>query len=255
MKIICLIILFLLGTEWGSFLTLLGERIPKKEPFLRGKSHCDECNHPLYFFDKIPILSYVFLGGRCRYCHKRISPLSTYMEFFTGVLFALAYYKFDFSVEMFIAYGIVAMLIIIAATDINYYIIPDELLVFFSGYFIICQIINLGLKGAVFQIMSGLFLFILMYSIMLIGNYIFKRESMGGGDIKMMFVIGLILSPLLGTISIFIASFLALPISLIAMTYKKESIIPFGPFLLVAFMFIYFTGIDTNTIMNFINMI
>lgn len=255
MNTICLIILFLLGTEWGSFYTLLGDRIPKKEKYFGGKSYCDQCGHLLYFFDKIPILSFLFLQGRCRYCHKKISPLSTYMEFFTGILFALAFYIFGFSFEFFIALGIVSMLIIIACTDINYYIIPDGLLLFFSIYFFILQLLNLGLRGAVLQLMSGLFLFVLMYSIMALGNKMFKRESIGGGDIKMMFVIGIVLHPLLGIISIFIASFLALPISLTALKVKKESIIPFGPFLLVAFMFIYFLKIEPSTIINFFKLI
>ncbi len=255
MNTIWLIILFLIGTEWGSFFTLLGNRIPKKEKFLGGKSYCDHCHHQLYLFDKIPILSFLFLQGRCRYCHEKISPLSTYMEFFTGVLFALALYIFGFSINFLIALGVIAMLIIIACTDIQYYIIPDGLLLFFSIYFFICQLIKLGIRGAIIQLMSGLFLFVLMYSIMAIGNLMFKRESIGGGDIKMMFVIGLVLHPLLGIVSIFIASFLALPISLTALKIKKESIIPFGPFLLVAFMFIYFVRLEPSTIINFFKLI
>ena len=255
MNTICLIILFLLGTEWGSFYTLLGDRIPKKEKFLKGKSYCDHCNHKLYFFDKIPILSYLFLQGRCRYCHKKISPLSTYMEFFTGILFALAFYIFGFSFEFFIAIGIVSMLIIIACTDINYYIIPDSLLLFFSIYFLVFQFLDLGFRETVIQLLSGMFLFSLMYSIMTLGNKIFKRESIGGGDIKMMFVIGLVLPPILGIVSIFVASFLALPVSITALKIKKESIIPFGPFLLVAFMFIYFLKLEPTTIINFFKLI
>ena len=250
MNTIWLIILFLIGTEWGSFFTLLGERIPKKEKFFGGKSYCDHCHHQLNFFDKISILSYLFLQGRCRYCNKKISPLSTYMEFFTGILFALALYIFGFKIDLLIALGVVSMLIIIACTDIQYYIIPDELLVFFSIYFFICQLLKLGLRGAIIQLMSGLFLFVLMYSIMAIGNVLFKRESIGGGDIKMMFVIGMVLHPLLGVASIFVASFLALPISLTALKIKKESIIPFGPFLLVAFMFIYFLRIEPSMIID-----
>lgn len=255
MNTIWLIILFLLGTEWGSFFTLLGDRIPKKEKFFGGKSYCDHCHHQLYLFDKIPILSFLFLQGRCRYCHEKISPLSTYMEFFTGVLFALALYIFGFSIDFLIALGVISMLIIIACTDIQYYIIPDGLLLFFSIYFFICQLLKLGLRGAVIQLMSGLFLFVLMYSIMALGNLMFKRESIGGGDIKMMFVIGIVLHPLLGIVSIFIASFLALPISLTALKIKKESIIPFGPFLLVAFMFIYFVKLEPSTIINFFKLI
>ena len=87
------------------------------------------------------------------------------MEFFTGVLFALAFYIFGFSWEFLIALGIIAMLIIIACTDINYYIIPDNLLLFFAIYFFILQLIILGLRGAVLQLMSGLLLFVLIENI------------------------------------------------------------------------------------------
>lgn len=255
MKTICLIVLFCLGCEWGSFFTLIGDRIPRGEPFLKGNSHCDKCNHELKFWDKIPILSYIFLQGRCRYCHGIISPISTYMEFFTGVLFAIGYYIFDFTPELFIAYGIVGMLIIIASTDINEYIIPDKILIFFSIYFIICELFNVGFLNTLLKIASGLFLFFLMYAIMYIGNKMFKKESLGGGDIKMMFVIGLVLEPLPGTLSIFVASFLALPIAIIALSKKRENIIPFGPFLLVAFMFMFYMQFDTNTIIDLLKLI
>ena len=90
---------------------------------------------------------------------------------------------------------------------------------------------------------------------MLIGNFLFKKESLGGGDIKLLFVFGLVIDPLLGLISIFIASVIALPIALILLKTKKQKLIPFGPFLLIAINFIYFTGITTKMILNFIELL
>ena len=91
-----------------------------------------------------------------------------------------------------------------------------------------------------------------MYLIMLMGNFLFKKESLGGGDIKLMFVVGLVLHPFLGLMVIFIASFIALPISLLILIQKKQNIVPFGPFLLIGFTFMYFTQINIDMIVEFI---
>lgn len=250
MDILYLIIFFILGLFMGSFYTVVGLRLPNNEGFIKGRSHCDNCKHELSFIDMIPIFSYIFLKGKCRYCGKKINPLSTYMELFTGILFALSFYVFGFSYELFIALGIVTMLIIISVSDITYYVIPDEILIFFTGYFLIVFVLERGVINVFFNIFSALILFLVMYTIMLIGNFLFKKESLGGGDIKLMFVEGLILSPLLGLFSIFLGSVFALPISLVLLLRKNQKLVPFGPFLLIALAFIYFTKIDEAMLLS-----
>ena len=131
MTTLYLIFSFILGTLMGSFFTVVGLRLPEEEPFLTNHSHCDSCHHQLSFLDMIPIVSYLFLHGRCRYCKAKISPLSSVMEFFTGILFALSYYAFGFSYQLFIAWGIISMLVIVSVSDITYLIIPDSLLIFY----------------------------------------------------------------------------------------------------------------------------
>ncbi len=252
MNFLYLIIFFVVGTLFGSFFTVVGSRLPNNEDFIRGRSHCDNCKHELSFLDMIPIISYIILHGRCRYCKKKISSLSSYMEFFTGALFSLSYYIFGLSYELFISLGIVALLIIISVSDISYFIIPDQVLIFFSGYFIIINCLNNGILYALFSILSGFIMFSVMYLIMLLGNFLFKKESLGGGDIKLMFVAGLVLHPFLCLFVIFFASLLALPISLIILKKKHINLVPFGPFLLISFMFVYFTKIDIIMLINFI---
>lgn len=252
MLILYLIIFFILGTIFGSFFTVVGLRLPKKESFIANRSYCDKCHHELSFADMVPIVSYLSLKGRCRYCHSKISDLSTYMELFTGVLFALSYFAFGFSYELFIALGIVAMLIIISVADITYYVIPDEILIFFSGYFVIITCLQNGVIAALLSIGSGIILFTIMYLIMFLGNAIFKKETLGGGDVKMMFVFGLLLNPVMGLVVIFIASFIALPVSLLILYKSNKDLIPFGPFLLIGFTFIYFTGVDITSILGFL---
>lgn len=254
MEILYLIIFFILGMLFGSFLTVVGSRIPKGEDFIKGHSHCDKCKHELSLLDMIPIFSYLFLRGRCRYCHTKIDGLSTYMEFFTGILFSLAFSVFGFSYELLIALGIVSMLIIISVSDISYLTIPDEVLIFFSGYFIIIKCLASGVLASLFSILSGFCLFGIMYLIMILGDFLFKKESLGGGDIKMMFVFGLLIDPVLGLLVIFIASLLALPVSLFILLRKKENLVPFGPFLLISLMFIYFTKIDIKMIFDLIKL-
>lgn len=253
MNILYLIIFFLLGLFMGSFLTVVGLRVPKHENFISNRSYCDECKHTLSFLDMVPVISFLLLRGKCRYCKKNIDPLSTYMEMFTGILFALSYLIFGFSYELFIALGIVSLLIIISVSDISYYIIPDEVLIFFTGYFLIILTLSNGVMSTLVNILSGFVMFIIMYTIMLLGNFLFKKESLGGGDIKLMFVIGLILSPLPSLFVIFFGSLIALPISIIILVRKKTKLIPFGPFLIIAFLVIYFTKIDTNMILNFLS--
>lgn len=255
MNILYLIIFFVLGLLMGSFFTVVGTRLPNGEKFLTGRSHCDKCKHDLSLLDMIPIISYIFLRGRCRYCKAKIDDLSSYMEFFTGVLFALAYFVFGFSYELFIALGIVAMLIIISVSDISYLIIPDEILIFFSGYFLIIYTLKDGVLWALTHLVTGMVLFAIMYFIMILGNKLFKKETLGGGDVKMMFVFGIVLHPLLGLIVIFIGSLLALPVSLILLFKNNQRLVPFGPFLLISFAFIFFTKIEATQIIEFIKSI
>ncbi|MDO5003146.1 MAG: prepilin peptidase [bacterium] len=250
MELTYILLFFILGTYMGSFYTVVGLRLPKKEDFIFSRSRCDQCKHQLSLIEMVPILSYFLLKKKCRYCDSKISPLSTYIELFTGVLFAVSYYSFSFSYELLIALGIISMLMIIVVSDLTYLIIPNEVLVFFSIYFIIIQFLSLGLKNTIIHILTGLFLFILMYLIMILGNHAFKKESMGGGDVKLMFLFGLVLDPLLGALTIFLGSFFALPISLFLYFTNKEKIIPFGPFLVMALAFIYFTKIDSSMIIN-----
>lgn len=249
-----IVFFFLLGSCLGSFYTVIGLRLPKKESFCFSRSYCDECKHELSFIDMIPIVSYFLLRGRCRYCNCKISSLSTYIEFFTGLLFAVSYYSYGFTYDFIISLGIISLLSIVLVCDLTYLIIPDEVLVFFSLYFIGIQFLKIGLHETLIHIGIGIFLFVIMYIIMLLGNKAFKRESMGGGDVKMMFLFGLILDPLLGTLTIFLGSLFALPLSIYLYFSKQERVIPFGPFLVIAFAFIFFMKLTPDMFIHFLGL-
>ncbi len=164
----------------------------------------------------------------------------------------VSYYSYGFSLDLGIALGIISLLMIVLVSDLVYLMIPDSVLIFFSIYFYIFQILKLGLLNASLHILVGLFLFFVMYLIIVLGNHAFKKESMGGGDVKLMFLFGLLLDPLIGSLTIFLASLFALPMSIFLYISNREKVIPFGPFLLIAFAFMYFTKIDSTSIIHWL---
>ena len=246
------IIFFILGITLGSFYTVVGQRLPRGENFVSGRSRCDSCNKTLKYYELIPLFSFFLQKGKCRECGSKIDLLLPFMEVACGLLFLVSFHSFGFSLDLLIALGIVSLLIIVLVSDLTYLIIPDKLLVFFSIYFIIVQIFRVGIVDTLIQIGIGVFLFSIMYLIMLIGNMAFKRESLGGGDIKLMFLFGLVLDPLLGVLTIFLGSLFAMPTAIYLHIKNDEKILPFGPFLIMAFAFIFFMKISANDFVTFL---
>ena len=138
MDILYLIIFFILGTVLGTIFTVIGLKLPNNEKIVV-KRKCKKCNRELKIKDLIPLISYCLSKGRCRYCKGKIDILFPYMEFFTGLLFAVSYYSFGFSYELLIALGIVSLLMTIVVSDLTYLIIPDEILIISSIYFFIIR--------------------------------------------------------------------------------------------------------------------
>ena len=250
MKFVYTICLFIIGTILGSFYNVVGYRLPKNESLIKPKSHCPNCNHQLKWYELIPIVSFLIQGGKCRKCKTKINLFYPLIEFLTGLLFSLSYYLFGFSYNFIIMIIISSVFSIVLVSDINYLLIPDEVTIISSCLIIIVNIIMLDLKKSILMFFSGIFLFLLMYLVMRVGNYLFKKESLGGADIKLMFLVGLVLSPIEGIFCIFLASVLALPISIIKILKDKNNVIPFGPFIILALIIIMLLGINSNTLLN-----
>lgn len=256
MNILYLIFFFILGTCMGSFFTVVGYRLPEGKSIVNPKrSYCPNCNHTLGFLELFPILSYVFQGGKCKHCKKKISMFYPIVELLSGILYMLSYYSFGFSPDLIISLSLSSLLLIVLITDINYLIIPDEVTIVISVIIYICSIFKYGLLGSTYQLLYGLIMFGLMYLLMLLGNFLFKKESLGGADIKLMFVVGLTLDPILGLVVIFLASFIALPISLILLLNEKEHVIPFGPFIVLSLVLLFLMKIDVSVIQNVLKIV
>lgn len=251
MEVYFSILVFVFGTLLGSFYNVVGYRLPKGLSLIKpSSSFCPKCNHSLKWYELIPIFSFLIQKGKCRSCKCNISLFYPCMELLTGILFTVSYLIFGFGAEFLIAAIISSFFVIVIVSDINYLVIPDEVTLFFSVTVLIIKFIFYGVEVGFESILNGLFLFFTMYLIMLLGNHLFKKESLGGGDIKLMFFVGTILSPINGMFQIFLSSFIALPISLIVYFTKKNRLIPFGPFILLALYIIYILQIDIITLLG-----
>lgn len=252
MEVFYCIMFFILGTVMGSFYHVVGTRLSENGSILKpSRSYCSKCGHILKWYELIPIVSYVIQLGKCRKCHSHIPILYLFLELASGILYAVSYYSFGFSLDLVIALSIVSLLMIVLVSDMNYMIIPDEVTIVLSLIIIVTSFFLYGIEGGIFRVLSGIVMFFIMYGFMLLGNFIFKKESLGGGDIKLMFIVGLVVHPFLGLFVIFLASFIALPVSLFLYFINKEHIIPFGPFLVSALAFVYFMKIDMASLEAF----
>lgn len=247
------IIFFILGSVLGSFYNVLGLRIPNNESIIFPNSHCPKCGHELKWYELIPIFSFLFLNGKCSSCKQKISWLYPLNEFFCGILFVISYYSYGFSLDLIIALSISSLLILVIASDLTYMIIPDRFTIIVSIIIIVIKLFGVGLVETLISIGYGVFSFGIMFLIMKVGTILFKKECLGGADIKLMFVVGLVLDPLLSLLVIVIASFIALPSALFAYFKNREHMIPFGPFIVLGLLILYFTKFNMFDLLNLIN--
>lgn len=253
MEIIYMILFFVYGTIFGSFYNVVGDRLVNRQSIVKPPSHCPKCGHKLTALELIPIVSYVIQLGRCKKCKCKIPVFHPLYEAFVGLLFMFCYISFGFTSELSIALTFVSMLAIIIVSDIYYMVILDEILIFFGILLGIEILLINGVDAFIMANLNGLICFGTMYLIKIMGDFLFKKESMGGGDIKLLFFFGLVLGWQNGLASIFLGSIIGLPISLIILSSKRTNVIPFGPFLALASMILLFThfNLDLLTSMLF----
>ena len=252
MEYLYLTIFFIFGTVMGSFYHVIATRLSKGLSIIKPASHCEKCNHELKWYELIPIVSYIIQGGKCRECKAKLSISYLLMEVCTGVLFAVCYHVFDFSLELITALIFVSSLITIIISDIEYMIILDEVLVFSIFAIIIVDLFQFGIYDTCLKLLYGLGAFATMLLIKKMGDVIFKQESLGGGDIKLMFLIGLVIGYPMAVCNIFFATFIAFPVALYLLITNKDNIIPFGPFLSMSAIILYIWGLTFTDIITFI---
>lgn len=244
--------LFMIGTILGSFYYVVAWRIPKGESIISPPSHCPNCNHRLGPLELIPIFSYLFQLGKCKNCKCKISVFYPLFEIVCGLLFGFTYLSYGLCLDVIIVLTFISMIMIIILSDYYYMIISDGVLLFFGLCLLIEMFIIHGWYYCVMHLLYGMISFVVMFLIKLFGDFLFKKESMGGGDIKLMFTFGLMFGWEMSIVSIFIASIIGLPISLILMRKSNEHILPFGPYLGAAALIIVLFQINIDNVMNLI---
>lgn len=243
------IFVFLIGSCLGSFFNVCIYRIPIDESVISPGSHCPACKKPIAWYDNIPLLSYIFLIGKCRNCKARISAVYFTVELLSALMFLALFARFGLHPEFFIYSVLVSGFIIATFIDFKYQIIPDRITLGGLAVGIIFSMIFPGLHGVsnwgpslkesiVGMLVGGGSI----YFIGVLGQLMFKKESMGGGDVKLMAMVGSFLGWKNALIAFFIAPVFGSIVGIIMKIKYKTDIIPYGPYLSLASIIAIFWG-------------
>ncbi|MGP7816823.1 prepilin peptidase [Niallia sp. 01092] len=235
------ILIFLYGITLGSFYNVVGLRVPNKQSIIRPRSHCTSCGHTLSLAELIPVLSYMLLRGKCRCCKASVSPLYPIFELLTGVLFVLCPLILGWRSELFVAWTLISLFMIITVSDITYMIIPNKVLLFFSGLLLVERIF-IPLTPWWDSLLGAAVGFTLLLLIAIV-----SKGGMGGGDIKLFAVIGFAVGTKLVLTAFFLSTLFGAIGGLIGMLFgkvNKRKPIPFGPFIVIGTLVSYFYGND-----------
>lgn len=242
--------LFFTGAAFASFIHVYVTRTLKGESIVKPRSHCTFCNHTLKPYELIPVVSYIVQRGRCSKCNHKIGADSFISEVILGSLFVIIYMIYGYTYESLIGFLIACMLLSICLSDFKEMIILDSTLVFTGICYYGIIFASLGLRGMYKSFLYGVFGFVLLFLVKIIGDKVFMRESLGGGDIKLAFIMGSILPYNLFLIALISGSFFALPYAIYTSSSKNSRELAFGPFLVLGLLVVF---LFKNDIINMLN--
>ena len=232
------------GAVIGSFLNVCILRLPKEESIVWPGSHCPHCNNPIKFYDNIPLVSYILLKGKCRHCHSPISFQYPLVEGITAFASLILFMKFGPSLSYLFYFLFVAALIVITVIDLYHQIIPDVISLPGIGVGLLASLMvpQITFFNSLLGILLGggsLFLVATLY------QWLFKREGMGGGDVKLLAMIGAFMGWKAVILTILLSSLIGSITGIIMMVLKGKDFkyaIPFGPFLSLGAVIALFYG-------------
>lgn len=288
--ILLYILIFCVGLLFGSFLNLVSDRSVNGEPILVGRSHCGACKKPLSPIDLVPLLSFMFNKGKCRYCKDKLSYIYPLSEFVTGLVFViLAYFSkvleinnLNVLLSFLYLMGVACFYIILFLTDIKYRLIPNKVVLSAIGFVFVGMLVLLVVRyGGMYinlcndsfgkyllktdflqsQVLNSLksIGFTLISTIGIASFFIFliwvtKGKGMGGGDVTLGILIGLFNGFPNNIIAIFLGFVFGSLVSLLLILVRKKTLkdtVPFGPFLILGSVVAYFWGAQLlNTYFN-----
>ncbi|MTI84190.1 MAG: prepilin peptidase [Firmicutes bacterium] len=238
MEIILYISSFALGTVIGSFLNVCIGRIPVGESIINPPSHCPYCNNRLAARDLVPVFSYLWLKGRCRYCFEPVSRQYLVVEILTGLLFLVASWRFGLSIETLVAMVFFSLLVSVSTIDIHHKIIPD-------GIILTGVILGIPLNFYTLDMFTNGLLGFLTGGGLLLLVAIVSRGGMGGGDIKLAAMAGIYLGWQNVLLMLFLAFLFGSVVGVITVWKQKKTLkeaIPFGPFLALGAVIAFLWG-------------
>jgi leader peptidase (prepilin peptidase)/N-methyltransferase len=238
------IISFIFGAIVGSFLNVCICRLPEAESIIWPGSHCPHCKNAIKFYDNIPLVSYFLLRGRCRYCKGNISLQYPLVEGITALSSLFLIIKFGPSLSYLFYFAFVAALIVITVIDLYHQIIPDAISLPGIGMGLLASLLipQITFFNSLIGILLGggsLFIVATFY------QWLFKREGMGGGDIKLLAMIGAFLGWKAVLLTILLSSLIGSVTGILMMVVKGKDFkyaIPFGPFLSLGAVISLFYG-------------
>lgn len=246
------VIAFLFGSIVGSFLNVCIYRIPRGSSIILPLSRCPSCNTPIKPYDNIPIISFILLWGRCRRCRARISLRYPLVEALNALLYVLVLWRFGPGWHTPLLFAFCSAMIVITFIDLDFQIIPDSITLpgivagFIAGSLILpdpfVRPFPLGFRESIIGLLSGGLIF---YLIAEVSYRILRQEAMGGGDIKMMAMVGAFLGWKSVLLTTFAGSLLGSLIGISLMVFKGKGgkmKIPFGPFLALGALISLFFG-------------
>ena len=221
---------FILGSAIASFLNVVAKSFPINQNWWSRRSACPHCQITLTPLQLIPILSFLAQNGRCNSCHTKISPLYLLSEFAGGLLFTSPLIfltnPYNYLIQTWIFFS---LLLTVVLTDLYYQLIPNKILIAFGLPLLL-------IRPNIATAITG---FLFFYGAALLGKILFKKETIGGGDIKLYLVIGLVLDMRSLFLSITISSIAALSYMLIFNKYNINQPIPFAPFIALGSIIAY----------------
>jgi leader peptidase (prepilin peptidase)/N-methyltransferase len=232
------VFVFLFGICIGSFLNVCIYRMGREQSVVKPASHCPHCKKNIRPKDNIPLVSYILLRGRCRDCGQKISPRYFFVELLTSLFFLALYYRFGFSVQGFAYCVLICGLIVATFVDFDFRIIPDEISVggivvglLLSFIFPSLQHATNHFWGLLHSLLGVIVGGGVLWLLGCFGDFIFKKESMGGGDVKLLAMIGAFLGWQIALLSLPLGSLAGAVVGVIIKLRTKESTIAFGPYL------------------------
>lgn len=228
-----------IGLFLGSFFNVVGLRVPKGESIIRPRSHCPKCQHTLGAGELVPFFSYIFLKGSCRSCGTKISPVYPVTEIATSLLFLVTAWLMGWSPELIIAWTLASLLMMIVITDIHYMVIPNKILIVFAMIFVVERLfIPLNPWWNMFIGAATGFMMLLLIALV-------SKNGMGGGDIKLFAVLGLVLGWKGVLLAFLFSAFYGTIIGgggIILGKVRRGQPMPFGPAIALGTMTVYLWG-------------